>query len=279
MSSRLCKASRHPLPDFLIIGAHKAGTTSLYDYLTQHPQVMSAKRKELHFFSKNYHRGIDWYRQRFPSFDARAERQETTGKRVLTGEGTPYYLFHPHAARRIARDLPEAKLIVLLREPVARAYSHYQHEVRLGHETLSFENAIRAESKRLDGELAKMLADERHYSFNHQHFAYRARGIYVDQLQVYSQVIPRERLLILSSDELFSDPQTTFATTLAFLGLDDVPIADMKPRNAGEYDRSLTLPICDELEAFFKPHNRRLFEFLGRDFGWPADAAAGTPRC
>jgi hypothetical protein len=124
-----------------------------------------------------------------------------------------------------------------------------------------------------------MLADERHYSFNHQHFAYRARGIYVDQLQVYRQVIPRERLLILSSDELFSDPQTTFATTLAFLGLDDVPIADMKPRNAGEYDRLLTMPICDELEAFFKPHNRRLFEFLGRDFGWPADAAADTPPC
>lgn len=271
---RVLAAIRHPLPDFLILGAHKAGTTSLYEYLSQHPQVLPASRKELHFFSKNFQRGVGWYRRRFPKRARMKRRQKRAGLQIITGEATPYYLFHPHAPARIARLLPRVKLIVLLRDPVARAYSHYQHERRLGHETLSFEDALAQESLRVDAELDRMLGDDNYYSFNHQHFAYRLRGVYVDQIMAYRRHFPPEQMLILSSDDLFHHAQATFSATLRFLGVKDSPLKETGAKNAGDYDRH-AIPMRAELEEYFRPHNQRLYELLGRDFGWPAEPTRG----
>ncbi len=116
---RLTSGSRR-LPDFIILGAQRAGTSSLYYYLSQHPQILPAVRKELHFFDDHYRRGLGWYRSQFPTRGARG---------TITGEATPYYLSHPHAPARIQRLLPQARLIVLLRNPVERAISHYFFEV------------------------------------------------------------------------------------------------------------------------------------------------------
>jgi hypothetical protein len=267
---RMLAAICHPLPDFLILGAHKAGTTSLYSYLSQHPQVLPASRKELHFFSKHFARGAGWYRRRFPKRARMKRRRNRTGLKVICGEATPYYLFHPHAPARISRLLPNARLIVLLRDPVARAFSHYQHECRLGHETLSFDEALARESSRVDAELAHMLRDPAYYSFNHQHFAYRLRGVYVDQILAYRRLFAPEQMLILSSDQLFQDPQTAYSMTLRFLGLQDARLKHANPMNAGAYDRH-AIPMRDDLENFFRPHNRRLYDLLQCDLGWPAD--------
>src|SRR5690606_23224629 len=188
------------LPDALVIGAQRCGTTSLYHGLAQHPGVARAKKKEVHYFDLNYHRGLTWYQKQF-------ERRRAK----LNFEASPYYIFHPKAPERVAAALPDAKIIVILRDPVARAYSHYWHERRLGHETLSFADAIEAEAERLAGESRKLLEDDGYYSFNHQHFSYVARGCYARQLMRWLQYFPRTRFLFVESESFFEDPRREMA--------------------------------------------------------------------
>ena len=119
-------------PNFLIIGAQRCGTTSLYNYLIQHPQIVPSSKKEVHFFDLNFHLGQSWYEKHFPE----------VSDNILTGEASPYYIFHPLCPKRIFDYDPSVKLIVILRNPIDRAYSHYRHIVRLGHEPLKFEDAL-----------------------------------------------------------------------------------------------------------------------------------------
>lgn len=254
-------------PEFIIVGAQKAGTSSLYYYLSQHPQVVPAFNKEVHFFDLNMRRGMPWYRAHFPLRDDILRRQQTLGKMVVTGEASPYYLFHPHAAKRIAETLPSIKLIVLLRNPVDRARSHYHDEIRRGHESLSFEAAVEQEPRRLEGEVERMLADEYYRSFSHSHHSYTSRGIYVDQLQVWDKYFSPDQFLILSSEDLFRDEQTSYFQVLRFLGLDSWEITDWRPKNTGAYTNTQSR-VNKWLSSFFEPHNKRLYEYLGRDFGW-----------
>lgn len=195
---RRLTASKRGLPDFLIIGAMRAGTTSLHSYINQHPQVAPALRKEIHFFDRNFHKGLGWYRAHFPCCRA---------PNILTGEDTPYYLFHPAAPRRIMETLPTVTLIAILRHPVNRAYSHYWQKIRRGRETLSFVDALAAEDGRLQGETERLRDDPGHHSFNHNHFAYRARGRYAEQLERWFDLVPRDRLLVVSGEELCRESQ------------------------------------------------------------------------
>ena len=141
------------LPDFLIIGAQRCGTTSLYRYLCAHPSVQPAVlNKGIHYFDTNHEQGTAWYRSHFPSEPYKAYLRRRRGvERVLTGEGSPYYFFHPLAPGWIAEELPEARFVVMLRDPVGRAYSQYQHEVARGFEALAFEEALEEEEERLGG--------------------------------------------------------------------------------------------------------------------------------
>ncbi len=247
------------MPDFLIIGTQKGGTTSLYHYLTQHPQILPATQKEVHFFDLNFHHGIDWYRQQFPA----RESQPLT----LTGEASPYYLFHPLVPQRVKALFPRVKLILLLRNPVQRAWSHYNHEVRLGFETLSFAEAIAQESTRLAGEVEKMWADPNYYSYNHQHYTYLSRGIYRNQLKPWMELFPKEQFLIRSSEAFYANPAATLSETLAFLGLPPIEIADYPKYNAGEY---ATLPdgLQSTLNQYFQPHNQQLVDEFSLNFSW-----------
>src|SRR5215210_506392 len=166
------------LPDFLILGTEKGGTSTLYWTLCQHPLIEPATKKEVHFFDsrKWFEKDVRWYRSQFPALPP------GDGPKTVTGEASPYYLLHPHTPRRAFVTVPEAKLIALLRNPVDRAYSAYRHKVRRGQETLSFEEALEEEEERTVGELGKMLADETYRSRAYPLYSYQARGIYVDQL-------------------------------------------------------------------------------------------------
>ena len=232
------------LPDFVIIGAQKGGTSFLYHLLTRHPLVEPAARKELHFFDNPelFDHGAEWYRRCFLRLSAE------DGQRSITGEATPYYLFDPPVAKRMAEIVPKARLIAWLRNPIDRAYSHYQMQVKRGTEPRTFEEAI-----------------------ERQHSSYMSRGIYVDQLLRWFEFFSKEQMLILKSEDFFERPIETLKVVLTFLDLPDwQPEASelQQRRHSGTYKQKMDPSTRQRLEAYFEPYNQRLYECLGVDFGW-----------
>lgn len=248
------------IPSFVIIGAQRSGTTSLFKYLRQHPSVRMPVRKEVHYFDQDFGRGVDWYLSHFPTVKSMVGGE-------ITGEATPYYLFHPLAARRAASVLPDARLIAMLRDPVERARSHYAHERAKGYETLDLEAALEAEPGRVEPEHQKMLEDPSYQSWDHQNYSYVSRGRYLKQLLEWEKYFPREQMLVLASEELFADPQGVIDRVTGFLGLPPVTLFDVKPHNS--YDRNRTLDAtAQRLVQMFADDNRALYDHLGRDLGW-----------
>jgi hypothetical protein len=258
------------LPDYLIIGAQRAGTTSLHRYLIQHPGVRTTLRtKGVHFFDTGYARGMSWYASRFPTKLTAWYIARRHGVELRTGEASPYYLFHPLVPDRVAEHLPQVKLIALLRDPVQRAYSHYQHEVARGFERLPFEEAIDAEPARLAGETERMAAEPLYNSFEHQHHSYLARGCYAEQLDRWRARFDDQQLLVLSSERFFREPEAIFARVLDFLELPAFTPGAYEKHNAHEY-RQMGDGVRGRLLEHYREPNRRLYESIGDDFGWGA---------
>lgn len=249
-------------PDYLVIGVQKGGTTSLYRYLIAHPQVDPAEDKQLHFFDRTPTLPLTEYEARFP---------DGLG---ITGEATPYYIYHPACARRVHAAYPKVKIIALLRNPVERTWSHYHHELTKGAETLSFEEALQAEDERLSGEEVRLLSDPTYLSYNHVHYSYRARSRYADQLSPWLDLFPRTQCLFLSSESLFTDAVAIMNRIANFLGLAPFPsIIDLgKTYNANSKKPDLTPERRKLLADYFSLHNRRLFDLIGQDFDWEAGA-------
>jgi hypothetical protein len=248
-----------PLPDFLVLGAQKAGTTALYEYLRRHAQITGPSWKEVSFFDRRWARGESWYRGNFPNL------ARTRGK--LVGEASPSYVFHPLAPERVQELVPEARLIVLVRNPVDRALSQYTHEVALGREPLPFEEALDAEQERLRGEQERMVSDPSYFSREWWSHTYKARGRYAEQLERWLAVFPREQLLVLPSDDLGSDPARAHAQVLEFLGASSQRL-DSYPRVYEREYAPMKPETRERLLAEFEEPNRRLYELLGRDLGW-----------
>ena len=250
-------ARGRPLPDFLVLGAQKAGTTALYAYLRWHPGITGPSWKEVSFFDRHWWRGERWYRGQFPL--------RSRGR--LVGEASPSYLFHPLAPERARAVVPDARLVVVLRDPVDRAYSQYQHEVALRREPLSFEDALAAEEGRTRGEVERLVADPRAFSHEWWDHTYAARGLYAEQLERWLAMFPRDQLLVVTSDDLGKRPAETYASILSFLGA--------APHRLDEYPRvfdrdyaPMRPDTTDALARRFAAPNRRLEELLGRELGW-----------
>ena len=261
---RQLQAGRHAIPDFLVIGAMRSGTTSLHQNLVRHPQIHPAIKKEVHYFDLNYGRGLRWYRAHFP----RTSELRASTQRTITGETSPYYLFHPLAAARAAKVVPQARLVVILRDPVERAYSHYWHGIQNGYEQLGFAEAIAAESQRLDRQ--HQLLQDGKVSRPHQLYSYLARGQYFEQIQSWLAHFSRDQMLILDHESYF-DPEFARTKTLCeFLGIDSVHKWAERRYNQTQYP-----PLDDhlraELIAHFEPYNEALFNFLGRSLPWTTD--------
>jgi len=249
------------LPNFVIVGAQRAGTTSLYKYLADHPDVGRVRLgKGVHYFDTNADRSMSWYRSHFP-----LDPQKIPFKRSPThvGEGAPYYMFHPECPTRIEAALPGVRVIAILRDPVERAYSQWVHEHARRFETLPFGEALEAEDDRLAGTEA-LLEDRAGRSFEHQHHSYVARGQYADQVQRLWDVFGQDRVLVLSSTGLFGDPATAYAATLSFLGLAPHH-TKFEVHNARSYSK-IEPEIEARLSQRFGESNERLVEMLGPDF-------------
>lgn len=264
---RVMTSSVRRMPDFIIIGAQKCGTTSLYNYLIQHPHVKPAIKKELHFFDKKLDKGIDWYRSHFP----------VDQKDVITGEASPNYIFHPHTPQQISTLIPSVKLIALLRNPVDRAYSHYAHNLRANRinlkkgkqkrEILSFEEAIKCEEERLYLEREKSLKNESYYSQSCMYYSYLAKGIYINQLKRWSKFFPKEQILIIESEKLYTEPAVSFRQIGEFLNLPQWELKEYDIYNSLQY-QTMDPDLRKYLVNYFKPHNKKLYEYLDVKFNW-----------
>jgi hypothetical protein len=256
------------LPTVLIVGAQRCGTTSMFKTLVQHPLVLPPLwRKGIHYFDKNYERGLDWYRGHFPLEASMRRAGRQAGANPLTLESSPYYMFHATAPQRIARDLPGVKLLVLLRDPVERAYSAHAHELARGYETELFERAVELEPQRLEAEVERMKTDSSYDSHHVQHNAYLARGRYIEQLARLESLFGREAIHVVDSGDFFSEPEPVFAQVTSFLGLPSVEgIAferhNARPRSAMDAD------LRRRLDDYFLPWDSELTSWLGKPPSW-----------
>jgi len=253
------------LPDFLIIGGRRCGSTSLYNYLIQHPCVASPLRKEVHYFSTKYHKELSWYKANFPSSIYKWYFDNTKKKNLITCEASPYYLSNPHAPKRIHKLLPKIKLIVLLRNPIERAFSDYKHS---NEETLSFDAAIKEEQTRLLGEKERMLDDPNYISVSHWTQAYATQGIYVEQLKNWFSVFPKDQFLILKSEEFFSNPEEVLKIVYRYLNLENFKLNEYKQYNYTDSLKTIETDTRRQLKKYFNSYNEQLYEILGRRFDW-----------
>jgi len=260
-------SSRRVLPDYLLIGAKRGGSTTLARSLITSPGVNSLfpQRENLkgtYFFDVNYGKGEAWYRSHFPTHRARGEN--------IVGDASPYYLSHPHAARRARQVVPEARIICVLRDPVDRAFSHYRERRKQGIETLpTFEAALEAEPERTKGEVERMLNDPTYVSWNHLNFAYVDQSRYGSSMQRWFEHWPRQQLLVLRSEDMYGDPAAVLAQTRKFLGLTqaDTPAQDDLHHN--RLPSANVAPITrDRLWQEFAPDVGRLAALLDEPTWW-----------
>ncbi|PSF39486.1 sulfotransferase [Aphanothece hegewaldii CCALA 016] len=241
-------------PDFIIIGAAKCGTTSLYEYLSQHPQVILPHKKELNFFSVHYQQGIEWYLSHFPTLADNAD--------FITGEATPAYFDYPNVPERIYNLFPHVKLIVLLRNPVERAISWHYHKVNTGYEKRSLEEVIKVEFKKL--QKIKSLTN---IDYQTKRSSFFIGSLYIYYIKQWLKIFPKEQLLILPSEDLYNQPQKILSQTLNFLEISNHSYSSYIIHNQGSYP-----PIKEELKQFlnnfFKPYQEDLENCLNLKFSW-----------
>jgi hypothetical protein len=270
----LATVSQRTLPDFLVIGTKRGGTTSLFNYLMMHPGVLglfpqSRAKKSSDYFFKQSDQGPTWYRSHFHTHAYRGHLERRLGYPPVSGEASPYYMWDPRIAAAAHAVNPGLRAIALVRDPVERAWSHYQERTANGVEPLSFEDALAAEENRTAGELERMAADPSYYSQAHDWYTYRSRGLYLPQLQNWREVFPEEQLLVLRSEDMYADVQSVFDEVSRFLGVAPFTLPTTRTFGAG---RRSTMPESARaaLTDFYRPHNEQLEDYLGRKLSWSA---------
>ena len=261
LRNRLLPGERE-LPSYFVVGAKRAGTSSLHEYLVSHPDVLRGfVTKGSRYFDVNHDRGWDWFTRHFPTRRQVERIANRQGVRPILGEASPYYCFHPDAAARIAACRPDARIIMLLREPVSRAWSHHRYEVVRGFESLDIHQALDREPERL------AQVDDVRRTFSHRHHSYVARGLYADQLLRLYEHFPRDQVLVLESERLFTDPAGVMATVHTHLGL---------APHTGRFDdavkantaSSVPADVQERLAPVFAEPNQQLRRLLGDSISW-----------
>jgi hypothetical protein len=260
-------ATRHyrELPAAVVIGAQKAGTTQLYSYVTTHPRVFPASRKEVNYFSANANRPVEWYRSQFPL------RRSLAAVGGLSIDASPSYMPVPYALRTMRNVLPEAKVIAILRDPVSRAFSHYQHSKTRGREDRTFEQVV-ADELRLNHfppRLGIALEPDARPLLG-----YVARGYYALQLEVLLSLYPREQVLILDSADLFRDTGETCQRVFAFLGIEPHEVQPGKVYNRGYYKEKIDPRVAERLREHYRPYDELLVKLIGQPFRWMGERLA-----
>ena len=240
-------------PNFIVIGVGKCGTSSLSKYIEQHPEVLPAAEKEIHFFNKKYEFGLDWYKSHFPKISNQSQ--------FITGESTPWYLNSLGVEKRIFQHFPNIKLIVILRNPVHRAFSQYNMHFQKGIEKRSFENVVKSEIKQI-----RKIKDL-NLNYSPPGKGCLGIGLYVYFLERWMSIFPKQQFLILESEDLRKKPQQTMSKVFNFLNLSNCENINFKQYNASDYspiDANMHSTLC----KFFEPYNQKLEKYLDVKFDW-----------
>jgi hypothetical protein len=260
-------ASRRLVPAFVMVGASRAGTTSLFRALSNHPQLQRPTvAKGVRYFDVNAERPFSWYLAHFPVADLARRRTRSYGEPVAF-EASGYYMFHPFAIERLAAALPDVRIVAMLRDPVERAFSAWKHETARGFEWETFQTALDLEDQRLAGEVERMAQEPAYVSFCHRHHSHRGRGEYAQQLERIYACFPPEQVHVIESDVFFAQPEREYARLLNFLGV--------RPSFPSRFDQHNARPSSSmpadarrELEEHYLPHDERLADVLGRRPEW-----------
>ena len=261
-------SSSRVFPNFIIIGAVRCGTTSLYQNICEHPNVISAKQDEIGFFDSNFHLGLDWYKSFFPKNDELQKVKEKEGFGI-TGEDTPFYLWNELACDRILKTIPDCKLIVILRNPVNRAYSNYQLSVRNGKENLSFAEVINIEKNQLVRDGIYLDNKINLEKFKHPR-SNLVKGWYYEQLKIWIEKFPQDQILIISTEELENKPQETMNIVFNFLKLPEYKMKQFQKLKFVKYE-NMNQETKQNLLKYFKPKNEKLFTLINKKFEWDND--------
>ncbi|HOU98655.1 MAG TPA: sulfotransferase [Bacteroidales bacterium] len=249
------------LPNYLIIGAQKAGTSSLFNYLSMHPQVKNSYKKEVHYFDKNYDKPINWYKQYFPF-------KFGVNDKTMIGEATPNYLYHPFVAGRIKKTIPDVKMIVLLRNPVERVISQYFQAVRKNNEKRPLMQSLLEEEQEEKIIFEKLTKDENYYP-TEAHVLYKSRSRYAEQLKRYYELFDKEQIFVVSSKDLLLKPNEVLEKIFAFLGIDThFYLREINLLNVGTNKKDVPQDVISYLNDYFKPYNEELFNLLGYKIDW-----------
>ena len=268
---RRVTASKRALPNMILLGAQRAGTTSIHAHLGRHPGVCLSKTKEIHYFDNYQDQGLDWYRSHFPTRSWVKKRSHNLGYEMVVGEGSPYYLFHPEVPMRIREAIPSARLVVLLRNPVDRALSHFRHERKNGSEKeVDFQSAWDLEESRLAGTEEKLSSGASVYEEAHNRFSYTARGDYAPQLERWFSLFDRTQIHVIRSEDLFNSPEEVMTGLFEFLGLPIVDLGSFPVLNttSAKTPSEEDLQLRERLAEHFAPKVERLEAMLGRPMGW-----------
>jgi hypothetical protein len=251
-----------PLPTMRVAGVQKCGTDTIRTALSLHPEIWMTRQKEIHFFDRHFARGVDWYSKHF----------HPKSRHSHFGEATPDYIHDPETRGRLTDTLPDTKLIIILRDPVDRAYSAYWHITRRGWEDKSFEEAMELEAERTSSPRRR----------ERSRFNYVGRGHYIDTLLSLEEKLGRDHLHVVLLDDMKADQAATLEAVFKFLDIDPEPAHTIpeqwrnKPRvydpELGKKVGTQYPPMDPETRAglakVYQDSNRRLGEWLGRDLPW-----------
>ena len=247
------------LPDFFIIGVVRSGTTSMYHYLDEHPSIVKSAYDELGFFDDNFRLGWSWYKTLFPTTITKRIVKRKTGN-FLTFDDTPFYVYNEDVAKKIKNYFPKTKLIIILRNPIDRAYSNYHLGVRMGDEKRTFDQAV-------DDEMQKIAEYNEIEMDDYISQSYLGRGIYAKQLEIWLKYFPASVIKILESERFSNDTEKTMNEVFEFLDLPNHNIRNLKKKNVAEYPPMRT-ETRQKLCNFFSEYNEELYDMLKVRYDW-----------
>lgn len=248
------------LPDFIIIGSQKAASSSLHHYLSLHTNILTPPIKETQFFNMNYDRELNYYKSIFPVHK----------RDKLVFESISDYLSHPLAPKLCHKFLPNIKIIVTLREPVSRAFSHFNFVKNYEGEPLdmSFEEAISLEEKRIESALNSIESNRYYSAAALSRYGYKRNGEYAKHIKNWLKYYPINQFKFVDFNNIKTDLNIVMTELSEFLNIPYEGVVIKKIQNKSRYNIKLNPNTKEKLTSYYSRQNKELFSIIGQNLYW-----------